>query len=83
MSNVYYNTTMSSFDKYMTVTDAAKKLGINRQAVYEAIKRGNIGHVKVGNTTLVKTKSVDNYKVDEKAKQAGFESKKARQKPSV
>ncbi|ODS33544.1 MAG: Helix-turn-helix domain protein [Candidatus Scalindua rubra] len=70
---------MSKFDKYMSVTEAAKKLGINRQAVYEAIKRGNIGCIKVGNMTLVKTVSVEKYKVNEKCKQAGFKSKDARQ----
>ena len=39
--------------KYMTVSDYATKKGITVQAVYQKIRRGNLGFKKIGTYTLV------------------------------
>ena len=37
----------------LSVSDAAKRLGIGRNSAYEAIKRGELPHLKVGRRVLI------------------------------
>ena len=44
---------MNELKKHMPVKDYADKKGISVQAVYQMIKRGNLGSKKIGTYTLV------------------------------
>ena len=39
--------------KYYTVTEAAKLLGVTRQAIHKRIKKGNLPHLKMGHQYLI------------------------------
>ena len=47
---------------YMTVAEAAKRKGISRAAMYQAIKSNRIPHVKIsGITTILAEKDVEAF----------------------
>ena len=46
----------------LTITMAAEHLGISRQAVALAIKRGKLPSMKIGNVHLIQKDSLDLYK---------------------
>ncbi|MGO6702593.1 MULTISPECIES: helix-turn-helix domain-containing protein [Rhizobium] len=42
-----------------TVDEAAKKLGIGRNQCYEAVRRGQIPHLRIGKRVLILTAALD------------------------
>jgi excisionase family DNA binding protein len=47
------------FSKTVTVEDAARELGIGRNAAYEATKRGDIPSIRIGKRILVPRAALD------------------------
>jgi excisionase family DNA binding protein len=43
--------------KYYTVTEAAKLLGVTRQAIHKRIKKGDLSHLRMGNQYLIPAKT--------------------------
>ncbi len=41
------------FEKYLTITQLAEKLGVSRQAVHKGIQEGRIRSEKVGNQHVI------------------------------
>jgi excisionase family DNA binding protein len=73
---------MTRKKRFFTITEAAKKLGVKRQAIHEAIKkgrleakRGKITHTRIVKTTVIgwkiDAKSLDGYRVSNAHQQAG------------
>lgn len=42
-----------------TVPEAAKRLGIGRNQCYEAVRRGQIPHLRIGKRVLILTAALD------------------------
>ena len=56
-------------EEYLTVSAAAKRKGVSRTAIYQAIERGSIPHARVtGGTILLSARDVDTYKPNERRK---------------
>src|SRR5262249_8855276 len=56
-------------EEYLTVTVAAKRKGVTRTAIYQAIHSGRLPHVRVsGSTILLTARDVDAYKPHERRK---------------
>jgi excisionase family DNA binding protein len=51
---------------FLTVVQAAKRLGISRAAVLMAIKQGKLKAVRIGHIKLLARKAVDQYKKSRK-----------------
>jgi excisionase family DNA binding protein len=49
---------MSLKDTYVTVSEAAEKLGVTRQTIYRWVKRGLMDSEKIGRETLIKKKDL-------------------------
>mgnify|MGYP001370436803 CR=1 FL=1 len=65
--------------KTYTITEAAKKLGISRQAVHEAIRKGQIEAqktkiIRVISGFSIPAKSLDAYEVSDSHKRRGKKS---------
>lgn len=45
----------------LSVSDAAKRLGIGRNSAYEAIKRGELPHLKVGRRVLIPVAALERW----------------------
>jgi len=58
----------STSKQFLTITEAAEKLGVKRQAIHAAIKKGHLKAVrgKITHTRIVKT-TVNGWKVDVKS----------------
>ena len=52
---------MTRLEDYMTISEAAEKRKITRQAVWALVKRGRIRSVQVGTTWLVNKTDIENY----------------------
>jgi excisionase family DNA binding protein len=62
---------MATKKTYFTITEAAKKLGVKRQAIHGAIKKGRLEaeRGKITHTRIVKT-TVVGWKIDSKSLEA-------------
>jgi excisionase family DNA binding protein len=50
----------------LTISEAAKYLGVGRKIVYELIERGEITAVKSGASTLIEKASLDTFKSEKR-----------------
>ena len=56
-------------EEYLTVSAAAKRKGVSRTAIYQAIERGRLPHARIsGGTILLSARDVDAYKPNERKK---------------
>lgn len=47
---------------YMTVTEAAKRAGVSRSAVYQAMREGRLPHTRItGGMTILSVRDVDSF----------------------
>ena len=49
-----------SADTY-TVLEVADKMGLNRSATYEALKRGEIPHLRIGRLRIIPRQAFDSW----------------------
>ena len=52
-------TTGESQEYVLTVVQAGKRLGLSRPSAYQAVKRGEIPHIRIGNRILVPVAALD------------------------
>ena len=53
---------MALKDKYFTISEAAKQLGVTRQTISRWVAKGYVPAEKVGRTTLINKKNLDKYR---------------------
>lgn len=49
-------------DDYITVSEAARRKGVSRAAVYQAIREERLPHTKISRTTVLARRDVDAWK---------------------
>src|ERR1051325_4677256 len=56
-------------EEYLTVSAAARRKGVSRAAIYQAIQSGRLPHARVsGATILLSARDVETYKPNERKK---------------
>lgn len=63
---------MALKDRYYTVSEAARELGVTRQTISRWTKEGKIPSEKVGRETLIKKKDLSKYQRDRLASAAAY-----------
>ena len=59
---------MSDFDRpFYTVPEAAEKLRVHENTIYNMLRRGQIEHYKVGNQIRIATAELERLKVERRA----------------
>ena len=56
----------NQLSEMLTLTQAAKLLGLARQTIWDAVKRGRIKARKIGHVSLVSRSSVERYRTTRK-----------------
>jgi len=57
---------MTSVEKYLSVSQASKQLGVSARLVYKLVRSGSLTHIRVGNRIIIPESELENYLVRNK-----------------